>query len=77
MNKKYTTRDIGKYKLLEAPRLHNSPASYILPVGQEVFGGLSHRFGRHVNQFLGYEGQQGQSNSQQTNNGANIQLTRR
>ncbi|KAJ4294820.1 hypothetical protein N0V88_005054 [Collariella sp. IMI 366227] len=76
MNKKYTTRDIGKYKLLEAPRLHNSAASYILPVGQDMLGGLSHRFGRHVNQFLGYEGQQEHSGPQQTNNGANIQLTR-
>ncbi|KAL2266969.1 hypothetical protein VTJ83DRAFT_4246 [Remersonia thermophila] len=64
-NKKYSTRDIGKYWLLEAPATFQQP-------GHDI-AGLSMRFTKHVNRFFGEE--QGQARPPESQ-GARMQLTR-
>ncbi|KAG7287045.1 hypothetical protein NEMBOFW57_006545 [Staphylotrichum longicolle] len=74
-NKKYTTRDIGKYRLLEAPNSHRRAAHHLLGDGEEYFGGLQNRFSRHMHRFLGDE-EEAPHGPQQRSEGAHIQLAR-
>ncbi|KAL1841981.1 hypothetical protein VTJ49DRAFT_6224 [Mycothermus thermophilus] len=64
-DKKYSTRDIGKYQLLDPPAAYQAP-------GHDI-AGLSMRFSKHVNRFFGEE--QGPARPPQSQ-GAQIQLTR-
>ncbi|KAK4100324.1 phospholipase D/nuclease [Parathielavia hyrcaniae] len=55
-DKKYATRDIGKYRRLEPPRSHrphHPHPSDIIDNSQEYLGDLQNRFSRHVHRFLG------------------------
>ena len=74
-NKKYSTRDIGKYRLLEAPQAHPGAAKHLLGDGEDYFGGLQNRFSRHMHRFLG--DQEEAPHAPQQSEGAHIQLTRR
>ncbi|KAK4041939.1 hypothetical protein C8A01DRAFT_14386 [Parachaetomium inaequale] len=73
-NKKYSTRDIGKYRLLEAPHAHPGAAQHLLGDGEDYFGGLQNRFSRHMHRFLG--DQEEAPHQPQRSEGAHIQLTR-
>ncbi|KAL2135746.1 hypothetical protein VTI74DRAFT_7116 [Chaetomium olivicolor] len=75
-DKKYTTRDIGKYCRLEPPQSHSGASSHLLDDGEEYFGGLHLRFSRHMNRFLGYEEEERTRGPQRKSDGAHIQLTR-
>ncbi|KAK4245224.1 hypothetical protein C7999DRAFT_16553 [Corynascus novoguineensis] len=76
-NKKYSTRDIGKYRLLEAPHTHRGAAGHLLEDGENYFGGLQDRFTRHMRRFVGAEEEPSRAHGPQGNSeGAHIQLTR-
>ncbi|KAK4236652.1 hypothetical protein C8A03DRAFT_45392 [Achaetomium macrosporum] len=75
-NKKYISRDIGKYQLLEAPQSHRDAARGLLDDGQQYFGGLHERFSRHMHRFMGDEDEGGHRRPQRHSDGAHIQLTR-
>ncbi|KAK4157311.1 hypothetical protein C8A00DRAFT_40279 [Chaetomidium leptoderma] len=75
-NKKYTTRDIGKYQLLEAPNSHSGGANHLLGDGEEYFGGMQQRFTRHMHRFLGDEEEEASPKPQRQTDGAHIQLAR-
>ncbi|KAK4449922.1 hypothetical protein QBC34DRAFT_404245 [Podospora aff. communis PSN243] len=70
---KYTSRDVGKYQLLEKPS-HGRPSHHLLPDG-EFFGGLQHHFSRKMHRYLGDE-QEEQHRPFQPSDGAHIQLCR-
>ncbi|EAQ87264.1 hypothetical protein CHGG_03883 [Chaetomium globosum CBS 148.51] len=75
-NKKYSTRDIGKYQLLQAPQAHRGAESHLLGDGEDYFGGLQNRFSRHMHRFLGDEGEAPRAAPHRESDGAHIQLTR-
>jgi phospholipase D1/2 len=79
-DKKYSTRDLGKYQRLEAPSSsQHSTTQDLLGGGGEYLSGLQSRFSRHVHQYLGAEDEEEaprKSHHRQTD-GAQIQLTRR
>ena len=75
-NKKYSTRNIGKYQLLQPPHAHRSTAQHLMEDPQEYFGGLQNRFSRKMHHFLGDE-EEAPQDPQRPSEGARIQLTRR
>jgi phospholipase D1/2 len=75
-NKKYSTRDAGKYKLLQPPNAHRSTTQHLMEDPQEYFGGLQNRFSKKMHHFLGDE-EEAPHGSQRPSEGAHIQLTRR
>lgn len=75
-NKKYSTRDIGKYRLLEPPHIHHGTASHPRSDWESQFDDLQDRFTRHVRRFVGAEeGEHHRSHAK--GDSARIQLTRR
>ncbi|KAL2024546.1 hypothetical protein VTK56DRAFT_7589 [Thermocarpiscus australiensis] len=76
-NKKYSTRDIGKYQLLEAPQPHRHIPQRMAHEGDDFFGGMHHHFSRHMHQFFGSEDDEDSSRgSHQRAERVQIQLTR-
>ncbi|KAL2190140.1 phospholipase D/nuclease [Thermothelomyces heterothallicus CBS 203.75] len=74
-NKKYSTRDIGKYRLLETPNTHHGAASHYEGDFGSHFDDLQQRFTRHVRRFVGAE-EETHHASQVKSESAHIQLTR-
>ncbi|GAB1316674.1 hypothetical protein MFIFM68171_06884 [Madurella fahalii] len=74
-NKKYSTRDIGKYQLLERPQAHQHGQRNLLQDGGEFFDGLQDRVSRHMHGFFGGEGEEAPRRSHHRT-AAHIQLTR-
>jgi phospholipase D1/2 len=74
-NKKYSSRDIGKYQRLEPPQSHRQHSLHHLADGQEYLGELQNRFSRHMHRFLGDE-EETSHGHQPRIEGAHIQLTR-
>ncbi|KAK3307542.1 uncharacterized protein B0T15DRAFT_493016 [Chaetomium strumarium] len=75
-NKKYISRDIGKYQLLEGPPSHRGASRHLQDDGQQYFGGLHERFSRRMHRFMGDEDEGERRGQQQHSDGAHIQLTR-
>lgn len=75
-DKKYTSRDIGKYRRLEPPSAHSTASSHLLGDGEEYFSGLQSRFSRHMHRFLGDDEEQPQRRPLRQSEGAHIQLAR-
>ncbi|KAK3319292.1 hypothetical protein B0H66DRAFT_265709 [Apodospora peruviana] len=73
-NQKYTTRDIGKYQLIQIPESHSAASQD----GGESFGGLHHHFRHRLQNFFGDDGEEQEAHQRQPaqNDGAHIQLTR-